>query len=95
MQRPSANPNDNPATWWEQRILPALEKRINRPSFNTWLRPTTCLRLDATTCEIAVPDDVFCYWLEEYYMNVLRDEIEQQAGRQLEITFIVLVDEDE
>lgn len=79
-------------TLWND-VLKKLEKRINRPSFNTWLRPTCLISSSEKTICIGVPDDVFVYWLGEYYVSVINDTLAEILGVQPEISFIVMDDE--
>ena len=66
-------------TLWSD-VLKKLEKRINRPSFNTWLRPTNLISLAGQNVCIGVPDEVFVYWLGEYYVNVIADVLSETLG---------------
>lgn len=74
--------------WGE--VLAKLEKRINRPSFNTWIRPTQMLSMNQKKVNIGVPDDVFVYWLGEHYVNVIIDTLTETLGFQPEIYFVVM-----
>lgn len=74
--------------WGE--VLAKLEKRINRPSFNTWIRPTQMLSMNQKKVNIGVPDDVFVYWLGEHYVNVIVDTLTETLGFQPEIFFVVM-----
>ncbi len=71
------------------RILTRLERGINRPSFNTWLRPTTLLEAGPEVWRIGVPDEVFVYWLGEYYRFVMREAIARETGCAPEVEFVV------
>ena len=81
-----------PNLW--NHVLERLEKRINRPSFNTWLRPTSLLSIAQRDIRIGVPDEVFVYWLGEYYVNAITDTLTELLGFQPEIAFVVLDEED-
>lgn len=74
---------------WET-ILEILEKRINPPSFNTWLRPTQLIEVNDKEVIIGVPDEIFVYWLGEYYINVIRDVIEKLSNTKPMIKFQVI-----
>ncbi|GAK60016.1 chromosomal replication initiator protein dnaA [Candidatus Vecturithrix granuli] len=76
-------------TMWGE-VLAKLEKRINRPSFNTWIRPTQMLSMNQKKVNIGVPDDVFVYWLGEHYVNVIVDTLTETLGFQPEIFFVVM-----
>ena len=71
------------------KVLSTLEKRINRPSFNTWLRPTTCLSVDRKQVCIGVPNEVFVYWLGEHYVQLMTDILTELLGFQPDISFVV------
>jgi chromosomal replication initiator protein len=65
-------------------------KRINRPSFNTWIRPTCLVSITQHNIHIGVPDEVFVYWLGEYYVNVIADILGEILGFQPDISFVVM-----
>ncbi len=73
---------------WQQ-ALAMLEQRINRPSFNTWLRPTRLLGITGRTVQIGVPDEVFPYWLGEYYQYVITEALTETLGYEPTVTFTV------
>ncbi|MBD3304885.1 chromosomal replication initiator protein DnaA, partial [candidate division KSB3 bacterium] len=75
-------------TMWQQ-VLAKLEKRINRPSFNTWIRPTTLVSLQHKTLRIGVPNEIFVYWLGEHYLQVMTDALSEVMGFQPDISFVV------
>jgi len=72
------------------KVLSKLEKRINRPSFNTWLRPTSCVSVQHKQVCIGVPDDVFVYWLGEHYVHLMTDILAELLGFQPDISFTVV-----
>jgi len=74
-------------------VLKKLEKRINRPSFNTWIRPTNLVSVAQHNIHIGVPDEVFVYWLGEYYVDVIADILSDILGFQPDISFIVIDDD--
>jgi len=72
-------------------VLAKLEKRINRPSFNTWLRPTRCVSMEHKHVRIGVPDEIFVYWLGEHYVNMIVETLTEFLGFQPNISFMVMV----
>ncbi len=76
-----------------KKVLGKLEKRINRPSFNTWLRPTICISMKQHDVCIGVPDEVFVYWLGEHYVYVITETLAEILGFQPAISFAVMDDE--
>ena len=77
------------------KVLTKLEKRINRPSFNTWLKPTSFLAVDQKNIHIGVPNDVFVYWLGEHYVKVISEALAEVLGFQPVISFVVVDAADE
>jgi hypothetical protein len=73
---------------WQQ-ALAVLEQRVNRPSFNTWLRPTRLLGISGHTVQIGVPDEVFPYWLGEYYQQIITEVLAEKLGYEPTVTFKV------
>lgn len=71
-------------------ILISLQKTINRPSFDTWLRPTRLLEQNGRGVVIGVPSEDFVYWLQDYYTTIIQDELEKQIGQRPDITFQVV-----
>jgi hypothetical protein len=70
-------------------VLKSLEQRINGPSFNTWLRPTYLRGQHEQTVQIGVPDDVFVYWLQEYYQALIIEILAERLGFQPQLEFVV------
>jgi hypothetical protein len=79
---------DSPVSQWEQ-VFAAVAPRLNRSSFNTWLRPTTLLSADTGVWRIGVPDETFVYWLNEYYHPLLRETIARVTGQTPQLEFVV------
>jgi len=53
------------------RILDALEKKINRHSYDTWLKPTRFSHSDAHTLFVLVPNKEFGEMAERYVDLIL------------------------
>lgn len=71
------------------KVLTKLEKQINRPSFNTWLRPTSFVSMDQKNVHIGVPNEVFIYWLGEHYVSVIGNALTEVLGFEPDISFVV------
>ncbi|MGH9797525.1 MAG: chromosomal replication initiator protein DnaA [Candidatus Polarisedimenticolia bacterium] len=58
---------------WE-KILTNLQQKINRQSFNTWLRPTQQLSVGADgTLTVGVPSFVFADWISRNYLPLIEE----------------------
>ena len=62
MSVPSTTLSPNP---WA-RILDALEKKINRHSYDTWLKPTRYDHAQGPILFVRVPNPEFCHIGERY-----------------------------
>lgn len=80
------------ASW--ENVLKQLEARINRASYNTWIRPLILQNIQGNIWTIGVLDEVFIYWLREYYIDVIRDVVEKLSGARTEIEFQVIKSEE-
>ena len=86
-RKPDKGNGHTPGLW--ATVLDGLEKRINGPSFNTWVRPTHLIGQHEQTVQIEVPDDVFVYWLKEHYQSVIVELLAAQLGFAPELEFVV------
>jgi chromosomal replication initiator protein len=58
------------------RILGALEKKINRQSFETWLKPTRFSHIDGRTLHVRIPSEEFEH-VNTKYSDLIFEAIEQ------------------
>jgi chromosomal replication initiator protein len=63
---------------WE-KILTTLQQKINRQSFNTWLKPTQQLSLAEGILQIEVPSLLFGDWIRRNYLPLI-----EQSARELD-----------
>lgn len=71
---------DHRNIWTE--VLERLEQRINRHSWETWLRPTQFAGDDGYTITVNVPNRLFIDWLLKHYSGAIADSL-ADAGRPL------------
>ena len=76
--------NHDPNPWL--RILAALEKKINRQSFETWLKPTRYARLENRTLFIRIPSKDFAH-VGDRYADLIQEAIENLALEIDNVTF--------
>jgi chromosomal replication initiator protein len=79
---PAAIPNQ-----WV-RILGALEKKINRQSFETWLKPTRFSHVDDKTLHVRVPSEEFEH-IGTKYSDLIFEAIEQLGFELKDVVFDV------
>ncbi len=70
--------------------LAALENRVAKQSFDTWIKPLNLDSYHGDDLNIAVPNSFFGEWLKEHYYDLLRDELARVADQKdLRIQFVV------
>lgn len=52
------------------RIIAFIEARLNRPSYNTWVRPCQLGAITRTALQVLAPNSVSVYWLSEHYTGL-------------------------
>ena len=74
------------------RILGALEKKINRTTFETWLKPTRFSRTEAGVLYIRVPRPEFLM-IEEKYSDLILEAIDNLGLELNEVKFVTEEDD--
>jgi len=80
--------NLSPQQIWNQ-VLERLEKRLSRPTFETWIKTATVLRLHNNCLTICTPNPFILNHLQKHYLQIISDTVTEIAGRTLEIRFTV------
>ncbi len=74
-------------TW--RQMLEVIERSLNAPSFNTWVRPIVPLEVTDEALRLQVPTEVHRAWLCEHYVDLLHSAYRRARGgkptRQIEI----------
>lgn len=68
-----------------QEILAEIQKKLSKPSFDTWLKSTTAVKFTETTLIICAPNSFAKQWLEDRYIKMIRDTVFEQLGRQVTV----------
>lgn len=71
------------------RVLSEIEKKISKPSFETWLKSTKAFSLKNDTLTIIAPNEFARDWLESKYSALIMDTVLEITGAELEIKFIL------
>ena len=61
------------AIW--QATLDEIEKKMSKPSFETWLKTTRPISLTEDTMVISVPNDFTKDWLQGRYAELIQDTL--------------------
>ena len=70
-----------------QSVLGDLQVRINRPSYDTWLRDTNGLRHGNGQLIVGTPNSFVCSMLEKRMYSMIAEAVERVFGEPLEIIF--------
>ena len=71
---------------WD-RILTSLQQKVNRQSFNTWLKPTQQLAFAQGTLHVEVPSLLFADWIERNYLPLIQQSAREIEGEELHLQF--------
>jgi chromosomal replication initiator protein len=84
------SPATAPNSWIQ--ILSALEMKVNRQSFETWLKPTKYSHIVSRTLYVRVPSPQFQN-LGDLYGDLIQEAIEQQGLELDDVSFVTAEDD--
>ncbi|WP_017725796.1 chromosomal replication initiator protein DnaA [Halalkalibacterium ligniniphilum] len=73
---------------WE-RALKAMEKKVSKPSFETWLKATKANDIEKDTIIITAPNEFARDWLEKHYDELISETIDDLTGVRLTPRFVI------
>ncbi len=79
---------ENIADLWS-KALKEIEKKLSKPSFETWLKSTKAHALQNDTLIITAPNEFARDWLESRYLHLIAETIYDLTGAELSIKFII------
>lgn len=81
---------ENLADLWD-RTLKMIEKKVSKPSFDTWLRDTKANSIDqkSNIITIIAPNEFARDWLENRYFAIIKETLKELTGAELEVKFIL------
>lgn len=79
---------ENIADLW-QAALAEMEKKISKPSFETWLKSTKAHTLQGDLLVITAPNEFARDWLEERYSQHISEVLYEITGEELTVKFII------
>jgi chromosomal replication initiator protein len=71
-----------------QKIMKALQKDLDKNSYETWFEPTAFIGQVADSLYIKVPNSYFKDWLSFHYLNLINDHSQKIFGKVFDIKFI-------
>ena len=82
----------NSSSLW-QSVLGDLQVRINRPSYETWLKDTRGLSHGNGQLIVGTPNSFVCSMLENRMYSMIAESAERVFGEPLEIVFKIISSE--
>ncbi|MGM9928785.1 MAG: chromosomal replication initiator protein DnaA [Bacillus sp. (in: firmicutes)] len=79
---------DNIDALWNQ-VLSHMEKKVSKPSFDTWLKSTKASTLQGDTLTIVAPNEFARDWLEGRYTHLISTVLYEVVGEELLVKFII------
>ena len=79
---------DNIDSLWNQSLA-KMEKKISKPSFETWLKATSAHKLQGDVLTVTAPNEFARDWLEERYSHLIAEVLFELTGAELEVKFII------
>lgn len=73
---------------WNQ-ALAEIEKKVSKPSFETWLKATKANDIQNDVIIVTAPNEFARDWLEDHYAELTSDTIEQLTGTRLKPKFVI------
>jgi chromosomal replication initiator protein len=80
------------ATIWDN-CLAFIKSQVNEQSFKTWFTPIVPKKFENNILTIQVPSQFFYEWLEEHYVSLLRQVINQEIGPEGRLEYSIIVDQ--
>ncbi|AZB41138.1 chromosomal replication initiator protein DnaA [Bacillus sp. FJAT-42376] len=77
------------------KALGEIEKKISKPSYDTWLKSTKAHALQGDTLTITAPNEFARDWLESRYLHLIANIIYDLTGEELAVKFIIPLNQDE
>ncbi|MGA9173098.1 MAG: chromosomal replication initiator protein DnaA [Thermoactinomyces sp.] len=70
------------------KTLDAIQDKISKPSFETWLKTTEAINLREDILVVSTPNDFARDWLESRYADLVRDALKEVTGSPLGVKFV-------
>jgi chromosomal replication initiator protein len=71
------------------KALEDIEKKLSKPSFETWLKSTKAHSLNNDSLTITAPNEFARDWLESRYSQLISETLEAITGANLSVKFII------
>lgn len=78
----------HPNEQWQQ-VLSILQKRVSKPSYETWLASTRAVAFGEAKVTILTPNKFAREWLEDRYTRHIKEAVQDSTGKQVDLKFII------
>ncbi|MBD3109323.1 chromosomal replication initiator protein DnaA [Bacillus sp. AGMB 02131] len=73
---------------WDE-VLAQMQKKVSKPSYETWLKSTKASSLQGDTLTITAPNEFARDWLEGRYTHLISSVLYEVVGEELLVKFII------
>lgn len=80
--------NLNVENIWKSALF-EIEKKLSKPSFETWLKPTKPVAIKNYTLFISVPNDFSRDFIQSRYTNLINSVLEEICDDNLSVKFVI------
>jgi len=72
---------------WNELLL-RIKHRLKSQNFNAWFKPAQLHSLTLNKLVIEVPNNFFKDWIEERYLNLIKEELNSLVGREIKVEIV-------
>ena len=76
---------------WDD-CLQYIKGLVPEQAYKTWFKPVNPIKFENNTLTIQVPTQFFYEWLEDNYVTILKEAIQQKVGNKGQLEYSVIVD---
>ncbi len=81
---------DHNTAW--NNCLSRIRENIGEQGFETWFKPIKPVKLENKILTIQVPSQFFYEYLEEHYVELLRNVLDKELGKDFRLEYSVVID---
>ncbi|SFP90302.1 chromosomal replication initiator protein DnaA [Salibacterium halotolerans] len=79
---------ENITDLWNQ-TLSVIQKKVSKPSYETWLKSTKAAELQEDMIIVTAPNEFARDWLENRYSRLISDTLQDITGAELQVKFVI------
>jgi chromosomal replication initiator protein len=74
--------------FWKKSI-DIIKEKVTKQNFDTWISPVRINSLEASGVELSVPNRFFRDWLNDHFLDVIKDSVSSVAGLPMTVRFSI------